>query len=82
MTHHWTREESAIGADAWQMVIPLYTIEKVEQGRLTLYRQSSPRPILVDINLLTANFPFILSDALARSAVRDELALSRSATAN
>lgn len=65
---------------AWSLRLDLVTSRKQKQGVFFLYRGYSDRPLLVDVNLLTAEFPQALADAADR-AVRHAAQNARGAAA-
>lgn len=53
--------------NAWSLTLDLVTSNHRRRGSLTLYRLYSTRDLQLDVNLLTAQFPGMLADALDRS---------------
>lgn len=53
-------------APAWNLTLDLITTKNEHRGSLNLYWLHRDTAILVDINLLTSDFPVILADALER----------------
>jgi UDP-GlcNAc:undecaprenyl-phosphate/decaprenyl-phosphate GlcNAc-1-phosphate transferase len=51
---------------AWNLTLDLVTTNNQHRGSLNLYRLHRDTAILVDINLLTSEFPIVLADALER----------------
>ncbi len=51
---------------AWNLTLDLVTTKNEHRGSLNLYRLHRDTAILVDINLLTSEFPVVLADALER----------------
>lgn len=74
--HLWKRDGFIHDSQTWQLIIPLFSGDKVECGRLVLYRGYSLLPLLIDINLLTSNFPVCMGDALVRAGQRSNMATS------
>jgi hypothetical protein len=65
----WSKPESPWWRDnwpTWNMTLDLVTSTNRYRGSLTLYRPYTDAAILVDINLLIADFPVVLADALER----------------
>lgn len=52
--------------NAWTMNLELVTTNRSRHGSMTIYRQYSSRNLQLDINLLTADFPIALAEALER----------------
>ncbi len=52
--------------NAWTMNLELVTANRSRRGSMTIYRQYSSRNLQLDINLLTADFPIALAEALER----------------
>jgi UDP-GlcNAc:undecaprenyl-phosphate GlcNAc-1-phosphate transferase len=70
-TFHWSklgvlkfRED---GPAAWSLNLDLMTSENTWRGTLKLYREYADKPLLVDINMVTAVFPVALADAVDRA---------------
>jgi UDP-GlcNAc:undecaprenyl-phosphate GlcNAc-1-phosphate transferase len=53
--------------NAWSLHIDLVTGNNRNMGSMTVYRVYSPRPLQIDINLLTIDFPIVLAESLERS---------------
>jgi UDP-GlcNAc:undecaprenyl-phosphate GlcNAc-1-phosphate transferase len=62
----WEKPDTETSATRWSMVLGLRSPDGVEHGTLTIYRAYMQRPLLIDINLLTAEFHQSLASALAR----------------
>jgi hypothetical protein len=54
-------------AAAWTVALNLMSSANRRRGTLTVHRLYSSRPLQIDINLLTAEFPTALADALDRT---------------
>ncbi len=54
-------------AAVWTVALNLMSSANRRRGTLTVYRLYSSRPLQIDINLLTAEFPTALADALDRT---------------
>jgi UDP-GlcNAc:undecaprenyl-phosphate GlcNAc-1-phosphate transferase len=52
---------------AWTLSLDLLSTANRRRGTLLVHRLYSPRPLQLDINLLTATFPATLADALDRT---------------
>lgn len=55
------------GRSAWSLTLELVTSDNRRRGSMKIRRAYNGRPLLVDINFLTAIFPVVLADALDRS---------------
>src|SRR5262249_41526661 len=67
--YRWLRApESGDGSrtSEWNLTLELITSKKRKLGNLSLYREYSDKPLLIDINLLISSFPVALADAAAR----------------
>jgi UDP-GlcNAc:undecaprenyl-phosphate GlcNAc-1-phosphate transferase len=66
--HHfaWQKDASAMDTSHWSMVINLISSAGEDCGRLTIKRAYVQRPLLIDVNLITAEFHKSLADALGR----------------
>ncbi|MGH9528747.1 MAG: MraY family glycosyltransferase [Terriglobales bacterium] len=66
----WQKPGSAFvrSAHAWTINLDLVTSNRSSLGSMTIYRQYSARNLQLDINLLTADFPMALAEALDRVA--------------
>jgi UDP-GlcNAc:undecaprenyl-phosphate/decaprenyl-phosphate GlcNAc-1-phosphate transferase len=51
---------------SWTLTLDLLTRSNRRRGSLVVYRAYSPRPLQLDVNLLTSEFPVVLADALDR----------------
>jgi UDP-GlcNAc:undecaprenyl-phosphate GlcNAc-1-phosphate transferase len=51
---------------AWNINLDLVTTNNSRAGSMTIYRQYSQRNLQLDVNILTADFPVVLADALER----------------
>jgi len=58
---------------AWTLRLDLVTASNRSYGRLEVHRLYKERPLLVDINLLTSDFPVTLAEALHRAVVSEVL---------
>jgi UDP-GlcNAc:undecaprenyl-phosphate GlcNAc-1-phosphate transferase len=56
----------------WSLTFELETSDNQRCGCFSLYRASSNRPLLVDLNLLTSEFKAALADAVVRVKTRSE----------
>ena len=66
----WERTVEAIGSTlspSWKLQLDLQTTRGRYLGKMALFRVYSPRALQLDINLLTAEFPSALADALDRT---------------
>jgi hypothetical protein len=57
--------------NAWSLNIDLVTGNSRTVGSMTVYRLYSPRPLQIDVNLLTADFPTVLAESLERSLLQN-----------
>jgi UDP-GlcNAc:undecaprenyl-phosphate GlcNAc-1-phosphate transferase len=67
---HWTRNPGTISVDGlavWSLSLDLVSSANRHRGSLVVHRAYSQRGLQLDINLLTANFPVALADALDRT---------------
>ena len=55
------------GGATWTLTLELVTSDNRGRGSMKILRAYNGRPLLVDINFLTATFPVVLADALDRS---------------
>jgi hypothetical protein len=62
----WRRGSWHKGRAHMQIVISLVDLIGTEQGQLTLYREYSGRPLLVDLDLLTGDLQKNLAECIAR----------------
>ncbi len=62
----WEKSDTEKSMARWSMVLDLRSPEGMEHGTLTIYRAYMQRPLLIDVNLLTADFHRALASALAR----------------
>jgi hypothetical protein len=62
--HRWQKSGSKNGEDCWSICINLTSTTR-PLGQLTIFREHSERPLLVDINLITTELPIVLSKTLA-----------------
>jgi hypothetical protein len=66
---HWSKfpHMAAIANEAsWKLTLDLETSSKQRRGSMVIYRIYSSRDLQLDVNLLTAEFPGILADAIQR----------------
>jgi UDP-GlcNAc:undecaprenyl-phosphate GlcNAc-1-phosphate transferase len=70
---HWRKSGSHVDEirNAWSLNIDLVTENNRDMGSMTVYRLYSPRPLQIDVNLLTADFPVVLAESLARSLAQN-----------
>lgn len=61
----------------WSLTFELETSDNQRCGCFSLYRASSNRPLLVDLNLLTSEFKSALADAVVRVKKRSEQPLEK-----
>jgi UDP-GlcNAc:undecaprenyl-phosphate GlcNAc-1-phosphate transferase len=61
----WQKEPS-LDSSHWSMVVNLVSSAGEDRGRLTIKRAYALRPLLIDVNLITSDFPKSLADALGR----------------
>jgi UDP-GlcNAc:undecaprenyl-phosphate GlcNAc-1-phosphate transferase len=70
LDYKWSRPGQPRWRDntpAWNLALDLVTTKNQQRGSLNLYRlHGGSGAILVDINLLTSEFPVVLADALER----------------
>jgi UDP-GlcNAc:undecaprenyl-phosphate GlcNAc-1-phosphate transferase len=69
LEYKWSKIEHLRWRDdtpAWSLTLDLVTTKNEHRGSLNLYRLHRDTAILVDINLLTSEFPVVLADALDR----------------
>jgi hypothetical protein len=52
---------------SWKMTLELVSTSNRHCGWLEIYRLYNPRPLMLDINLLTLGFPVVLADAVERA---------------
>jgi UDP-GlcNAc:undecaprenyl-phosphate GlcNAc-1-phosphate transferase len=65
----WSKTKSRKLPDncpAWKLTLQLVTSGGRNFGSMEVYRVYNERPLLLDINLLTSDFPTVLADALDR----------------
>lgn len=65
----WSRPGTPIlpgTAAAWALTLDLLTTSNRRRGSMTVHRRYSERPLQLDVNLLTSEFPGALADALDR----------------
>lgn len=69
----WTRPDAFAlpGAPpgSWTLTLDLLTSSNRRRGSMTIHRRYSERPLQLDVNLLTSEFPAALADALDRIVV-------------
>ena len=68
----WTKIpglSSLEGIPSWKISLDLVTKSNQHAGVLLIHRLYSPRELQLDINLITAEFPGELADALERTAM-------------
>jgi UDP-GlcNAc:undecaprenyl-phosphate GlcNAc-1-phosphate transferase len=58
-------------ANTWNINLDLVTVNNSRLGSMTIYRQYSARNLQLDINLLTADFPLALAEALERFSTQN-----------
>jgi UDP-GlcNAc:undecaprenyl-phosphate GlcNAc-1-phosphate transferase len=68
----WNKE-GARANPRWTLNLELITTQNQRLGHFSLYREYNARPLLIDINLLIANFRTALADALDRAATQVHL---------
>jgi UDP-GlcNAc:undecaprenyl-phosphate/decaprenyl-phosphate GlcNAc-1-phosphate transferase len=69
LDYKWNKLEHLRWRDdipAWNLTLDLVTTKNEHRGSLNLYRLRRDTAILVDINLLTSEFPVVIADALER----------------
>jgi hypothetical protein len=69
LDYNWSKPEHSRWRDktpAWNLTLDLVTTKNQNRGSLNLYQLRRDTTILVDINLLTSDFPVVLADALDR----------------
>jgi UDP-GlcNAc:undecaprenyl-phosphate/decaprenyl-phosphate GlcNAc-1-phosphate transferase len=69
LDHKWSKREPPRwrgNTPAWNLTLDLVTTNNQHRGSLSLCRLHRDTAILVDINLLTSEFPIVLADALER----------------
>ena len=70
----WNKGEA--GANPrWTLSLELVTTRDQKVGHFSLYREYNIRPLLIDINLLVANFRLALADAADRASTQPSHAL-------
>jgi len=57
--------------NAWSLNIELMTANNRGMGSITVFRHYTQRPLQIDVNLLTADFPMVLAESLERSLMRN-----------
>src|SRR6185312_7413770 len=62
----WEKPDAEKSMARWSMVLDLRSPDGTAHGTLTIYRGYIQRPLLIDVNLLTADFHRTLGAALAR----------------
>jgi hypothetical protein len=73
VSYHWGRSvgpQSFEGLAVWTLSLDLVSSSNRHRGALVVRRLYSQRNLQMDINLLTANFPVALADALDRTLQR------------
>jgi len=71
---HWKKPGSQLKDEirnAWSLNVNLVTGNSRSMGSLTVYRLYTPRPLHLDVNLITAEFPVALAEALDRSLAQN-----------
>jgi len=72
----WSKTKSRKLPDncpAWKLALQLVTSGDRNFGSMEIYRLYNERPLLLDINLLTSDFPTVLADALDRVLAKFEV---------
>src|SRR5215469_5212875 len=72
----WSKTKSRKLPDnspAWKLALQLVTSGDRNFGSMEIYRVYNERPLLLDINLLTSDFPTVLADALDRVLTKVEV---------
>lgn len=72
----WSKTKSRKLPDncpAWKLALQLVTSGDRNFGSMEIYRVYNERPLLLDINLLTSDFPTVLADALDRVLTKFEV---------
>ena len=67
---HWKKIGSQFSDEirnAWSLNIDLVTENNRRMGSMRVYRVYNARPLQLDVNLLTTDFPPVLAEALARA---------------
>jgi UDP-GlcNAc:undecaprenyl-phosphate GlcNAc-1-phosphate transferase len=70
VSFHWGKtrgSRSLEGLAVWTLSLDLVSSSNRRRGALAVHRLYSPRPLQLDINLLTKAFPIALADALDRT---------------
>ncbi len=62
----WEKPDAEKSTARWSMVLNLRSPDGIEHGTLTISRAYIQRPLLIDVNLLTADFHRALAAALER----------------
>ena len=71
---HWKKAGSQLkdeNKNAWSLNIDLVTENNRCMGSMTVYRLYTPRPLQLDVNLLTADFPIVLAEAIERALAQN-----------
>ena len=71
---HWKKPGSQLEDDirnAWSLNIDLLTHNNRCMGSMTVYRVYTQRPLQLDVNLLTTDFPAVLAEALDRALAQN-----------
>jgi hypothetical protein len=70
---HWKKSGSHVveTRNAWSLNIELVTGNNRGMGSMAIYRHYTQRPLQIDVNLLTADFPVILAECLERSMAQN-----------
>jgi hypothetical protein len=66
---HWTKFQHIVSMSSlpsWKLSLDLVTTSNRRRGTLVVYRVYSQRGLLLDVNLMTSEFPVVLADALDR----------------
>jgi hypothetical protein len=66
---HWTKFQHIVSISSlpsWKLSLDLITTSNRRRGTLVVYRVYSQRGLQLDVNLVTAEFPVVLADALDR----------------
>jgi UDP-GlcNAc:undecaprenyl-phosphate GlcNAc-1-phosphate transferase len=70
---HWKKSGSHVveTRNAWSLNLELVTGNNRGMGSMAIYRHYTQRPLQIDVNLLTADFPVILAECLERSMAQN-----------
>lgn len=78
LTYTWQKDPSQPTSSGWQLSLNLVSERGNVLGTFIAFRPYTEQPFMLDINLLTANFPTILAGAVERSLLG--VAMDRSDT--